>query len=201
MKFKYNILRNIYYRLKEEDANSAKTGAVETTKEPKGYPFCENSKITLWDLPGLGAPDIPNVDTYYSKAKLAEYDVFVIMCAARFTNGDKELAKKLKSMDKTFFFVRSKIDLDILNEKTKLAFREKKLLEEMRQDCCMGVKEVMKEMINKKDIYLISNKHKNRWDFSQLQISIAHNLPLKKTRVLQLFDLGYVSRYCGKKSE
>ena len=44
----------------------------------------------------------------------------------------------------------------------------------------MGVKEVMKEMIKEDDIYLISNKHQDQWDFTRLKLSISKKLPLLK---------------------
>lgn len=152
---------------------------METTKEPKSYPYPQNPNITLWDLPGLGSPDLPDFDTYYRKTKLGDYDVFVIITASRFTQNDKMLAKKLKSQTKPFLFVRSKIDADFRSEKTKTAFQEEEMLSKIRQNCYMGVKEV-KEMMKEDDIYLISNKHQNRWDFTRLQIAISNQLPLLK---------------------
>ena len=61
------------------------------------------------------------------------------------------LAKKLKSQNKPFLFVRSKIDVDFQNEKTKVAFQEKEMLRKIRQKCYKGIKEVM-EMIKEDDI-------------------------------------------------
>ena len=118
-------------------------------------------------------------DTYDREAKLAEYDMFVIITASRFTQNDKVLAMKLKSRNKPFLFVRAKIDVDFQNEKTKIGFQEKEMLRKIRQNCYKGLKEVM-EMIKEDDIYLISNKYQDRWDFAQLQISISKQLPLVK---------------------
>ena len=123
---------------------------------------------------------MPDVDTYYRKVKLAGYDMFVIITALRFTKSDKELAKKLKLMNKPFLLVRSKIDVDFQNEKTKIGFQEKEMLRKIRQNCYNGVKEVMKEMLKEDDIYLISNIYQDRWDFTRLQISISKQLPLLK---------------------
>ena len=153
---------------------------METTKVPKSYSYPQNPNIILWDLPGVGSTDLPDVETYYREVPLAEYDMFVIMTASRFTQHDQELAKKLKLMHKPFLFVRSKIDADFQNEKRKIGFQEKEMLRKIKRECYMGVKKVMKEMIEEDDIYLISNIYQDRWDFTQLQISISKQLPIVK---------------------
>jgi hypothetical protein len=47
-------------RLKDDDEGAAKTGVTETTTEAAKYPHPTNSKITFWDLPGIGryVPDV-----------------------------------------------------------------------------------------------------------------------------------------------
>ena len=54
--------------------------------------------------------------------ELEEYDTFLIFTAGRFTENALKLAKKIRSVDKKFLFIRIKIDEDVRAEKRKRSF-------------------------------------------------------------------------------
>ena len=93
--------------------NAAEAVLTETTVEPKGYYHPKNSKIKFWDFPGTGTPRYPDVEAYCNQVNLEGYDFFLIFTAGRFTENDLKLARKIKSIGKNFFFVRTKIDVDV----------------------------------------------------------------------------------------
>ncbi|XP_078349418.1 interferon-gamma-inducible GTPase 10-like [Oculina patagonica] len=94
----------------------AKVGVTETTKELAEYVHPTNPKIKFWDLPGIGTPNYPE-KTYCEKVKLDKFDAFLIFTSDRFKENYLKLAKKIKSIHKKFFFIRTKIDQDVRNEK------------------------------------------------------------------------------------
>ena len=69
---------------------------------------------------------------YCNQVNLERYDSFLIFTAGRFTEDDLKLARKIKSIGKNFFFVRTKIDVDVNAEKRKRSFNEEALLQKIR---------------------------------------------------------------------
>lgn len=97
-------------RLHDDDDKAAKVGVTETTLEPTCFEHPTNPKIKFWDLPGIGTPHYPDLETYCKKVPLEKYHAFLIFTKDRFTENDKQLARKIGSMNKSFFFIRTKID-------------------------------------------------------------------------------------------
>ena len=77
-------------------------------------------------------------------------------------------------MGKNFFFVRTKIDVDVNAEKRKRSFNEEALLQKIRADCLNNLGDLLS---NQQDIFLISNHFPDKWDFSRLTSSILEALP------------------------
>ncbi|KAJ7387311.1 Interferon-inducible GTPase 5-like [Desmophyllum pertusum] len=95
--------------LDNDDEKAAKVGVTETTLEPKCYDHPTNSKIKYWDLPGIGTPKYPDLETYCRKVQLERYSAFLVFTIDRFTENDQKLAKKIQSTDRSFFFIRAKL--------------------------------------------------------------------------------------------
>ena len=122
-----------------------------------------------------GTPSCPDVTTFCEKIDLKKYDVFLILCTSRFTNNNLQVAKKVESIKKSFFFVRTKIDQDI--EDQKFDYKEKteeSILSEIREDCLENLSGL--EGSNKK-VFLIGNHHQEKWDFPCLTQTILDALP------------------------
>ena len=111
------------------------------------------------------------------------FDTFLILSSARFTENDKLLAAKVKSMGKSFFFIRSKIDNDRRSEKRKLKknFKENKMLRQISDDCMKSIKDFG---VGEQDIFLISSHEPTKWDFDRLQKAILDQLPSKQKESL-----------------
>ncbi|CAB4026889.1 interferon-inducible GTPase 5-like, partial [Paramuricea clavata] len=179
--------------LGDNDENAAKAGVTQTTSEAANYHHPTNNKIEFWDLPGIGTPDYPDLETYCNKVGLEKYDTFLILTAVRFTKNDLLLAEKVKSMGKAFFFVRTKIDVDVHSERRKDGFNEEEMLNDIRQDCLKNLKGFG---VSDEIVFLISNHDPAKWDFDRLTQAILDGLPLrlKESLTLSLNSLTTLSK-------
>ena len=100
--------------------------------------------------------------------------MFLIFTFNRFTENDLKLAREIKSIGKNFFFVRTKIDVDVQAEGRKRSFNEKGLLDKIRDDCSNNLGDLLS---SQQDIFLISNHFPDKWDFSRLTTAILEALP------------------------
>ena len=146
------------------------------------YP--QNPKITFWDLPGIGTEEFSDLEKYRKEVDLDMYHLFLILTASRFTVNDLKLAKKIKSIGKNFFFVRTRIDVDVNSEKRKRSFDEEAVLQTLRADCSNNLSELK---IGQQDIFLISNHFPSKWDFEKrLKPAILDALPRYQRESLTL---------------
>ncbi|XP_044175022.1 interferon-inducible GTPase 1-like [Acropora millepora] len=174
-----NAIREIY----DDDEGAASVGVTECTKEPTPYAHPTNSNITFWDLPGIGTPNYPDLTTYVEKVKLEKYDAFLILTATRFTENDLLLAKKIRSMQKRFFLIRTKIDDNVRSEKRKRSYDEEAMLREIRRNCSENLGNLLSD---EKDVFLISNHEPDKWDFARLTQAILDALPKYQRQSLTL---------------
>ena len=181
-----NVILPFFSRIAEKDYNPAKTGVTETTMYTKDYHYSDNPNITLVDCPGVGTENFPDVDTYGEKIKIDTFDAFIIITATRFTINAGRLAKKIRSMNKPFFFVRSKIDQDRQNEKrTRSEFNEVEMLEKIKAECSNNLYS-KGAALEDNDIFLISNFFRYQWDFPRLTTAINRGLPFRKSECFLL---------------
>ena len=168
--------------------------------EPFDYP--NNPNIKLWDCPGIGTAYFPDIKTYCSKIDIGKYDAFILMTATRFSKQAGDLAQKLQSMKKPFFFARTKIDQSYISEKiTKTStFNEVTMLEDIKEDCSRNLK--FREVeLDDNDVFLISSLHVYRWDFARLNLAINSRLHSRKRECFLLSMLSLSEDILAKKVE
>ncbi|CAB4045175.1 interferon-inducible GTPase 5-like, partial [Paramuricea clavata] len=124
-------------------------------------------------MPGIGTRTYPNLQVYCKKFDLKSYDTFLILTATRFTQFDLELALKIKSMGKSFFLIRTKIDVDEDNEKRKRKPNIEEMLRKIQANCYENVKDLG---ISNDEIFLISKHDTNKWDFVRLVQAVLEKL-------------------------
>uniref|UniRef100_A0A3Q3FGI9 IRG-type G domain-containing protein n=1 Tax=Labrus bergylta TaxID=56723 RepID=A0A3Q3FGI9_9LABR len=121
-----------------KDGKAARTGCVETFMEVTPYPHPNYPKVTIWDLPGIGNAGY-SAANYLKTDGFEKFDFFIIISADRFKENDLKLAKEIQKMNKKFYFVRSKIDDNIRNEKRRQRnFNEERTLTQIRNNCIKG---------------------------------------------------------------
>ncbi|CAB3992379.1 interferon-inducible GTPase 5-like, partial [Paramuricea clavata] len=169
--------------LKDDDVGAAEVDMVDATTEPTEYPHPNNSIISFVHLPGIGTLNYPDLPIYSEKVGFEDYDTFIIFTAGRFIQNDLELATKVKSIGKSYFFIRTKIDYDgrLKDEKP---INEADILEKTRQNYIQHVKDLIS---SEKEIFLISNYHKDKWDFNRLIVGISDTSPVLQRECLTLY--------------
>uniref|UniRef100_A0A8C9YAU0 IRG-type G domain-containing protein n=1 Tax=Sander lucioperca TaxID=283035 RepID=A0A8C9YAU0_SANLU len=162
---------------------AAPTGVTETTKDVKPYHHPNYPNVTLWDLPGIGTPNFP-ADEYLKKVKFKRFDLFIIISADRFTENDVKLAEEIQKMKKKFYFVRSKIENNIRDQKRDQGseFNEEKTLKDIREECIQG----LKGRVESPQVFLVSSCELHLYDFRLLEKTLQEELPAHKRNVLLL---------------
>ncbi|KAL1255319.1 hypothetical protein QQF64_013380 [Cirrhinus molitorella] len=164
---------NAFRGLGDEEEGSATTGPVETTIEPEVYLHPKYKKLKVWDLPGIGTPNF-KADEYLELVQFERYDFFIIIASDRFRECQAQLAKQIRRMRKTFYFVRSKVDSIIDSQRRKKNFDLKKTLDTIREDCEYGLRRIG---IEDPVVFLISSWEPQKYDFNLLQEQIEKDFP------------------------
>ncbi|XP_039662046.1 T-cell-specific guanine nucleotide triphosphate-binding protein 2-like isoform X1 [Perca fluviatilis] len=156
---------------------AAPTGFTETTTDVTPYPHPNYPNVTLWDLPGIGTTKFP-AEEYLKKVEFKRFDFFIIISADRFTENDVKLAEEIQKMGKKFYFVRSKIDHNIRDEKRDQGseFNEEKTLKEMREECIKG----LKGRVESPQVFLVASRDLRLYDFHLLKKTLEEELPAHK---------------------
>ncbi|XP_050013791.1 interferon-inducible GTPase 1-like [Alexandromys fortis] len=161
-----------------EEEDVAEVGVVPTTMRRTPYKHPKIQTLTLWDLPGIGTLNFLPKD-YLEKMKFQEYDFFIILCATHFTKLELDLAKTIRLMKKNYYFVRTKVDTDLDNEKKckSRTFDRAKTLQQIRSMC---VNTFCQNNMDVSQIFLISNRHLSDYDFPVLMDTMIKDLPAQK---------------------
>ncbi|XP_051878087.1 interferon-inducible GTPase 5-like [Pristis pectinata] len=169
--------------LRSTDPGAAEVGTTETTMEPSGYPHPNLPNVCYWDLPGIGTTRFP-AGKYLTKMKFKKYDFFIIISAFRFRESDAKLAKEIKRLGKDFYFVRSKVDLDLYSTRKEYkVINEEEELEKIRSDCIRKLREAG---FPDPTVFLISNFEQDQYDFNELNKGLEGDLKNVKKRIFVL---------------
>uniref|UniRef100_A0A671U6F4 T-cell-specific guanine nucleotide triphosphate-binding protein 1-like n=1 Tax=Sparus aurata TaxID=8175 RepID=A0A671U6F4_SPAAU len=189
---------NAFRGIDNSAEGAAPTGATETTSVVTPYPHPKYPNVTLWDLPGVGTTKFP-ADQYLKHVGFEKFDFFIIISATRFTENDVKLAQEIQRMKKKFYFVRSKIDSDLYNERrSKREFSETRTKERIKDNCIQGLQE---QGIQSPQVFLVSSFELRLHDFSLLTETLERELPEHKRNAL-LFAMPNISQQIiNKKKE
>ncbi|XP_005074791.1 interferon-inducible GTPase 1 [Mesocricetus auratus] len=169
-----NALRGV----KHEEEGAAEVGVIETTMKITSYKHPRIKNLNIWDLPGVGTLKFPPKN-YLKRVEFQKYDFFIIVSAARFTKLELDLAKTIRLMKKNYYFVRTKVDFDLYNEKKckPHTFDREKILQQIRSSYVNTFRD------NKMDtpqIFLISNHSLSDYDFPVLMDTLTDDLSNQK---------------------
>jgi predicted GTPase len=163
-----------------DDEGAAKVGVTETTMEPTPYSHPNNEMMKFWDLPGAGTNLFPK-KSYLEKIGFERFDFFLILAHLRFTELDAWLSQEIRNKGKQFFFVRTRIQCDIDNDRKAHPKRYKNgskavtegLLNEMR----VNLQENLKDLYQENKVFLIDSYERNKYDFSLLEQRLVEEFP------------------------
>ncbi|XP_028404279.1 interferon-inducible GTPase 1-like [Dendronephthya gigantea] len=168
---------NAFRGIDDNDERAAKTGTVGTQSESVYYPHPDYPKMILVDLSQNSTP--PCLDLFQS------CDFFFILSATRFRKDNSDTAKDIESMGKSFFLVRTKVDLDEENETKRKTRDMEDVIKEIRDECRENLKKDGIS-INEDEIFLVSNHYKEKWDFRLLIDVIMKKMPTLQKEKLTL---------------
>ncbi|XP_034362191.2 LOW QUALITY PROTEIN: T-cell-specific guanine nucleotide triphosphate-binding protein 2-like [Arvicanthis niloticus] len=168
----------------DEEGVAAPTGVVCTTTERTPYAYAKCPSVTLWDLPGIGSTAFQLHD-YLKKIKFEEYDFFIIVSSGRFKHSDAELAKAIVQMRRSFYFVRTHIDLDLMIVRLSdpRTFNKENILEQIRNTISSMLKEVTHQ---EPPVFLVSNFDVSDLDFPKLETTLLRELPAYKRHMFMI---------------
>eukprot|EP00072_Mus_musculus_P030106 XP_003945798.1 PREDICTED: interferon-inducible GTPase 1-like [Mus musculus] len=171
-------LINALREIKDEEESAAEVGVTETTIKVASYKHPKVKNLTLWDLPGIGTMKFQPKD-YLEKVEFKKYEFFIIVSASRFTKQELDLAEAIRIMKKNYYFVRSKVDCDLDNEKKSKPrnFNRENTLSQIRNYYLDTFRE---SKIDEPQVFLISNHDLSDYDFPVLMDTLLKDLPAEK---------------------
>jgi len=107
------------------------------------------------------------------------------------------LAKVLQRMRKPYFFIRSKLDIDLANKRRNNPnLSDEEFIEHLRYDITKNVRG-LREI----DVFILSGELENcdRWDFPLLRMRILEVMPEVKKNALTLSFVGYADDLIERK--
>ena len=160
----------------DDDENAATVEIVETEQSPKEYIYPSHPHVSFCDMPGYGTPRYPDLPTYWRELELEKFDTFLIFISNRVTALDLAMIQKVKSLNKSLFLIRPKIDLECKMKEDKPNFKEKELLSKIKNYI---VKETDHLLCDENNIFLVSNYHpyNEKWEFLRLIQAIIDIIP------------------------
>ena len=172
-------------------AEVAKVGHIgDCTKEVTEYSLPNYPSIKIYDAAGISAAGCTEND-FEAKAKLKEnnYDAFFLVIKDVFNNDANFIIEKIEAKKKPFSIIRTHADLAAEESYSKGQSRvatEKNVSTEIR--------EVLKSQLitlkadpEKTPIYVVDNKHTDRFDFPKIIEDLSRNLPKMKPQQFQLW--------------
>jgi len=146
--------------LRHFDEGWAPVGINETTTQVSMYAFPSERRVRLWDFPGAGTENFP-LETYVARMGLRYLDSVLLVTAGRFTQTEVKLMRELQDFRVPYFLVRTKVDLDVMNNRHDNSASEADSLAEIRHD-------LKAERGVEDKVYLVSLRDPKKYDYMEL---------------------------------
>mmetsp|Transcript_92980 Transcript_92980/g.277538 ORF Transcript_92980/g.277538 Transcript_92980/m.277538 type:complete len:280 (+) Transcript_92980:113-952(+) len=147
--------------IRHGDCSWAPVGVSETTAEPTPYLFPGEPRVRIWDMEGASTTCTSDnmAEGYIRKVGLRYFDVVLVLSARRFTEVECEIVKELCQQQVPHFFVRTKLDIDIMNNEADNRMSPDETAQRIREDLhSCGIMEP----------YLINVREVSKHDFPRL---------------------------------
>ncbi|KAH3850252.1 hypothetical protein DPMN_092659 [Dreissena polymorpha] len=163
---------------------AADVGVTETTTIKKEYKHPQYPNFVLVDCPGVGTQKCPKAD-YLQLLDLQNCDFVIIISGERFKENDAWLATETTKAKKKFYFVRSKIDIDIQNESETGGSKSSEVVKKVED---YSKKELSDLGFKNVDVFIISSNFKWRGKFhlNLLITTLLKDIPILKRDSLVL---------------
>jgi len=170
-----------------DDEDGAPVDVNESTvslTEFRSYPHPSIPLLKFWDLPGVGTDRFPR-QTYLPDIQVDRFDFFLLITADRFTEDDTWLGREFAKRNKKYFFVRTKVGVDISNNKKAhpKTHKEDDVVRDIRESTQEHLKENGCENV---PVFLIDSYKVNKFDFDLLEGRLIEDCPKPKKSALIL---------------
>ncbi|XP_071094748.1 interferon-inducible GTPase 1-like [Haliotis cracherodii] len=130
---------NAYLGFPHKEDYAARTDVVECTSEDHPY-HLPGSDVVLWDVPGYDTQKVPYGPDYLKKINFESYDFYVHVSCTKIEETELLLHSAIAKQGKRYFYVRTKIDRDLKNQKkahprTFNEDNEKEAIRKKIEDC------------------------------------------------------------------
>ena len=176
---------NAIRRVDADDEGGAPVGVRETTVDvDHSYPHPCNPLLKFCDLPGVGTDRFPR-QTYLSDIQVDRFDFFLLITADRFTEDDTWLGREFAERNKKYFFVRTKVEADISNNKQAhpKTHKEDDVLRDIRESTQEHLKKNGCENV---PVFLVDSYKVEKFDFDLLKLRLIEDFPELKKAALVL---------------
>ncbi|XP_029432155.1 interferon-inducible GTPase 5-like [Rhinatrema bivittatum] len=177
-----NALRNLAAFGGEE----AKTGVTATTRKATAFPYPGAPNVRVWDLPGLGTPELP-MEQYLENMELDYYDFFIVVASERYKHAHSVLVKAIAALGKQFFFIRNKVDADLgVGGKPRASMPlldAGERQDRVKKDCIDALR---KEGVAQPNVFLVSSLEPEEYEMQEVRKTLDEEIPhLKKEALLR----------------
>ena len=117
-----------------------------------------------------------SLERLVNSIQIEKFDAFLIFTAEEFSKKLLVFAKRISSSNKPLFLIRTKIDKGGETENESEDSNEETLRRKLKERLEENSKET-EFNYPKHEIYLISNRHPEKWDFLNLVKNIGQTLP------------------------
>jgi len=148
---------------------------IEQTMVITEYPHPANDNLVLCDLPVVGTRKFPK-EKYLEEVKVDTYDFFIIISDTRFTENDAWLATEVSKRNKSFYFVRTKVDRDVYNTNKLYKTSVDETVGKIRAYTQTRIKEL--NLLLPSTVFLVNNYNTREYDFGKLTKKISEDLPI-----------------------
>jgi len=158
-----SLLINRMRGLQHFDEGWAPVGIDETTTSVSMYAFPRERRVRFWDFPGAGTPMFP-LETYVARMGLRYLDSVIIVTAGRFTQTEVQLMHALSEFKVPYHMVRTKVDIDVMNNLQDNSVSEPESVSKMRK--------FLREQHGIENTFLVSLRDVNKYDFQKLVAAV-----------------------------
>ncbi|XP_039621260.1 interferon-inducible GTPase 5-like isoform X1 [Polypterus senegalus] len=191
-----SALINAMRGLRSGEPGAAEEGSLEQIQVPMAYQHPTLPFVCFWELPSIGTSNLPT-NKYSEIVNLNNYDFFIIVTGNRFKENDGFLAKEIGKTGKQFYFVRSKMDIeiDILKKQNRLGEREKEF-DKIRESCTRSLEN---DGFPSSKVFLVSSYYVDDFEFCRLSDALKSEMNAIKKHVFFLSLPQFITAVIKKK--
>ncbi|XP_045184768.2 T-cell-specific guanine nucleotide triphosphate-binding protein 2-like [Mercenaria mercenaria] len=168
---------NAFRGLSPGHKGAAEINEVECTKDCRAFRHPRYDSFVLWDVPGVGTIDFPR-EKYLNDIQVDRFDFFLLISSSRLTQLEIWLADEIMQRQKKFYFIRTKIDIDIDNKRKRCGQNFNENLEFINMKDTLSNQ--LRHVLGKVPFFMISNHHPDKYDFPFILEQLLEDVPNQK---------------------